>query len=374
MRRACGPELRLHHLRALRLGTLRVSQSPRQLPLFDDASPAVRWEMLDERARGTRFIALPVRSILNSASATHMGFWSINPYIGCEFGCTYCYARDTHRYTIERAHHDGHLDDAAFREFTGGEGWEAFEQRILVKRDAADILKRTLEPRRLAGSPLVIGTATDPYQPAERRFRVTRSILDALTGFRGLTIGIITKSPLIARDIDLLSRLNRSHHVSVHFSIATADARLARRLEPRSPIPSARLRALGRVTAAGIRAGLLIAPIIPGITDDVAGLSALLAAGHAAGASYAVGNALRLGPAARRRFLPYLDHEFPRLAGRYRRHYATADSASPAYQHALAARMARLQRLHGFDVDAGMREAREWREAPRVCSEQPALL
>ena len=373
MRRSGRAELRLHRLRALRVGTLRVSPPARQLPLFDDASPAVRWETLDERARGTRFIALPVRRILNSANATHMGFWSINPYIGCEFGCTYCYARDTHRYTVERAHHDGHLDDAAFREFTGAEGWEAFEQRILVKRDAADVLRRTLEPRRLAGSSLVIGTATDPYQPAERRFRITRSILDALTGFRGLTIGIITKSPLIARDIDLLTRLSRSHHLSIHFSIATANARLARRLEPRSPIPSARLRALGRVTAAGIRAGVLIAPIIPGITDDVLGLSTLLAAARAAGATYAVGNALRLGPAARRRFLPYLEHEFPRLAGRYRRHYATADHASPAYQHALAGRMARLQRLHGFDVDVGMREAREWREGPRRESAQPAL-
>ena len=373
MRRSRRPKLRLHHLRPLRLGPLRVNPPARQLPLFDDASPVVQWETLDERARGTRFIALPVRRVLNSASATHMGFWSINPYIGCEFGCTYCYARDTHRYAVERAHRDGQLDDAAFREFTGAEGWEAFEQRILVKRDAADILRRTLEPSRLAGSSLVIGTATDPYQPAERRFRVTRSILDALTGFRGLTIGIITKSPLVARDIDLLVRLSRSHHLSVHFSIATADARLARRLEPRSPVPSARLRALGRVSASGVRAGILIAPIIPGITDDAAGLSTLLAAAHAAGASYAVGNALRLGPAARRRFLPYLEREFPRLAGRYRRHYAAADHASPAYQHALAARLARLQRLHGFDVEAGMREAREWHDGPRVDSGQAAL-
>lgn len=350
-----------------------AAAAPRQLPLFDDAGPAVRWETLDERARGTRFVALPVRSILNSPSATHMGFWSVNPYIGCEFGCTYCYARDTHRYTVERAHQDGRLDDATFREFTGAEGWEAFEQRILVKRDAAAILARTLDPRRLGGSTLVIGTATDPYQPAERKYRVTRAILEILTGFRGLSIGIITKSPLITRDIDLLTRLSRKHQVSVHLSIATADARLARRLEPRSPVPSVRLRALGRITDAGIRAGVLIAPIIPGITDDVPGLSALLAAAHAMGAGYAVGNALRLGPAARRRFIPYLDREFPLLAGRYRRHYAAADHASPAYQRALAARLARLQRLHGFDVEAGLRESREWRDGTSGPDEQAAL-
>ena len=360
------------------MGTLRVNAAaaaaPRQLPLFDDAGPAVRWETLDERARGTRFVGLPVRSILNSPSATHMGFWSVNPYIGCEFGCTYCYARDTHRYTVERAHHDGRLDDATFREFTGVEGWEAFEQRILVKRDAPAILARTLDPRRLGGSTLVIGTATDPYQPAERKFRVTRGILETLTGFRGLSIGIITKSPLITRDVELLARLGRKHQLSVHFSIATADARLARRLEPRSPVPSARLRALGRITRAGIRAGVLVAPIIPGITDDTAGLSALLAAARAMGASYAVGNALRLGPAARRRFLPHLDREFPLLAGRYRRHYATADQASPAYQRALAARFARVQRQHGFDVEAGMREAREWRDGTGGPGEQTAFL
>lgn len=375
MRRPSGSELGLHHLRPLRLGSLRVNAAAaRQLPLFDDAPHVVRWETLDERARGTRFVSLPVRSILNSASATHMGFWSINPYIGCEFGCTYCYARDTHRYTVERAHHDGQLDDTAFREFSGGEGWEAFEQRILVKKDAAAILARTLDPRRLAGSSLVIGTATDPYQPAERKFRITRSILETLLGFRGLSLGIITKSPLITRDLDLLARLAQSHSVNVHLSIATADSRLARRLEPRSPVPGARLRALGRITAAGIRAGVLIAPIIPGITDDVPGLSALLAAARSMGASYAAGHPLRLGPAARRRFLPCLDREFPALAGRYRRHYAATDQASPAYQRALAARMARLLRLHGYDVDARMRETREWRDGPAPAGLQALLL
>jgi len=373
----CGagrPELRLHHLRPLRVGTLRVSAPARQLPLFDDAAPVVRWDTLDERARGTRFVGLPIRSILNSPAATHMGFWSVNPYIGCEFGCTYCYARDTHRFTVERAHHDGALDDAAFREFTGAEGWEAFEQRILVKRDAAAVLARTLDPRRLAGNPLVIGTATDPYQPAERRFRITRSILETLRGFRGLSIGIITKSPLVTRDIDLLADLSRRHQVSLHLSIATADARLARRLEPRSPVPSARLRALGRVTAAGIRAGVLIAPIIPGITDDVAGLSTLLASARAMGAQYAVGSPLRLGPAARRRFLPWLEREFPALAGRYRRHYAGADHVTPAYQRALSSRLDRLERLHGFDPDAGLREMREWREGAPAPEPQALLL
>src|SRR6478736_10547698 len=117
--------------------------------------------VLDQRNRGTRFIGLSVQSVLNTPAATHMGFWSINPYVGCEFGCTYCYARDTHRYAVERSG----LPPEPLPD------WEAFERRILVKTGAADVLVRTLDPARLGGQALVIGTATDPYQPAERRFR-----------------------------------------------------------------------------------------------------------------------------------------------------------------------------------------------------------
>jgi DNA repair photolyase len=374
MRRSAGAQLGLHCLRALRMGTLRMtSTAPRQLPLFEQLAAPAEWHTIDQRVRGTRFIDLPVKSVLNSPAATHMGFWSVNPYVGCEFGCTYCYARDTHRYTVERAHHEGRLDDETFREFRGAEGWEAFENRILVKLHAPAVLARTLDPRRLAGNPLVIGTATDPYQPAERRFRLTRSILETLLAYRGLSIGIITKSPLVARDIDVLTQLGGRHRVSVHVSIATANARLARRLEPRSPVPSARLRALGRLTAAGVRAGILVAPILPGITDDVAGLSGLLAAARQLGAHYAVASPLRLGPAARRRFLPYLAEEFPELSARYQRHFARAEQVSPAYQRALHRRFEALQRLHGYDVSEGMREEQGWREPASGSKDQPSL-
>ncbi len=350
------------------MGTVRVAE--RQLPLFAGTGEAPAWKLLDERARGTKFVELPVRRVLNSSSATGMGFWSVNPYIGCEFGCSYCYARDTHRYTVERAHDQGTLGDEAFREFRGEKGWEAFERRIFVKSGAADVLARTLDPARLAGEAIVIGTATDPYQPAERRFRLTRSILEMLDRYRGLTIGIITKSPLVVRDIDILARLGARHRVSIHMSIATIDAALARRLEPRSPVPSARIRALSRIAAAGVRTGVLIAPIIPGVTDGRAALSRLLAAARTAGASYAVGSPLRLGPAARRRFLPFLEQEFPDLAPRYRRHYAGADHVGREYHDALDRRLEELQREHGFDVEAGLREMQEWREGPEKPVEQ----
>jgi DNA repair photolyase len=293
-----------------------------------------------------------------------MGFWSLNPYVGCEFGCTYCYARDTHRYAVERAMgKESEVRPSArlpvFDDLAELPPWEAFERRILVKLDAARVLEHTLDPARLAGCTLVIGTATDPYQPAERRFQLTRRILEALTAYRGLSIGLITKSPLVVRDLDLLQRLGERHEVTVNVSLATLDARLARRLELRSPVPRARLRALRRLIDGGIHAGLLVAPIVPCLTDSRAALDALMAAAKGAGARYVVGTALRLGPAARHRFLPHLAREFPELAAKYERHYRRRDRVSPTYEAALARRLEALQRKHGFALAEGKRRRRQ---------------
>ena len=311
------------------------------LPVPPAAAPTL--VPLDRRARGTEFLALPVRSVLNSAVATGMGFWSLNPYVGCEFGCTYCYARDTHRYVFERMGQSADQLD--------------FERRILVKPEVADALARTLDPARLAGAPLVIGTATDPYQPAERRFRLTRRVPEALLGWRGLSLGLITKSPLVTRDLDVLQRLAERHELSVSISLATLDARLARRLELRSPVPAARIRALARLTRAGINAGLLVAPIIPCVTDGREALDALFRAAKEAGARYVVGTALRLGPAARRRFLPHLAREFPGLAERYARHYAGRQSVDRAYKEALSRRLRALRRKYDLSSDERLRPA-----------------
>jgi DNA repair photolyase len=344
--------------------------------------------ILDQRNRGTTFIELPVRSVLNTPATTHMGFWSINPYVGCEFGCTYCYARDTHRWVMERAGRrtDGQADgrsgsliDPTARPPVRLSAWEAFEKEILVKSEVAEVLARTLDPARLAGHSLVIGTATDPYQPAERRFRLTRRILEVLRSYHGLSIGIITKSALITRDLDLLQALSKHNEVTVNISLATADARLARRLELRSPVPAVRLRALRRLTDGGIHAGLIVAPIVPGVTDDWAGLARLLEAAKEAGARYVVGSALRLGPAARHRFLPFLEHEFPELAERYRRHYAGKDHVSQSYQEALSRRLRLLQQAYDFPVDEGMRrrqqlEGRSPQKDASALEEQAVLL
>ena len=232
-----------------------------------------------------------------------------------------------------------------------------FERRILVKPEVADALARTLDPARLAGAPLVVGTATDPYQPAERRFRLTRLVLEALLGWRGLSLGLITKSPLVTRDLDVLQRLAERHELSVSISLATLDARLARRLELRSPVPAARIRALARLTRAGINAGLLVAPIIPCVTDGREALDALFRAAKEAGARYVVGTALRLGPAARRRFLPHLAREFPALAERYARHYAGRQSVDRAYKEALSRRLRALRRKYDLSSDERLRPA-----------------
>ena len=318
-----------------------------QLPLLPMASEL---KLLDERERGTAFISIASRAVLNSPATTRMDFWSVNPYVGCEFGCTYCYARDTHRYAVEReAARAG--AEAAPSPLAGLEQlppWLAFERRILVKRGAGITLAQTLDPARLEGSTLTIGTATDPYQPAERRFRITRGILEALTAYRGLSIHVITKSPLVVRDIDLFRRLAERGSLRVNISLITLDARLARRLESRSPVPSARIRALERLGAAGIPTGLFIAPVLPGITDGLEALDRLFAAARRAGAGYVMGSPLRLGPAARARFLPHLEREFPRLAARYRRHYARAVAAPAEYRRALAERIAALRARYGF--------------------------
>lgn len=305
-------------------------------------APAV----LDRRARGATFLRLEPRSAVNSPAATGMDFWTLNPYVGCEFGCCYCYARATHRFTAER----NAVPPSA------GTPAEAFERDIFVKRDLARLVARSLDPDRLAGKPLLIGTATDPYQPAERRFQITRSVLEALAGFRGLEIWITTKSPLVARDADVLRRLARHNRVSVCLSLITLDASLLRRLEPRTPLPHARLRALAALAEAGVPAGVLIAPIIPGLTDGWGTLGGLMAAAKEAGAKFAVGSALRLAPVARDGFLPVLEREFPELVGRYRRRYGRRHGAGRDYLAALGRRLRALQAIHGFPV-RGLRYA-----------------
>jgi DNA repair photolyase len=336
-----------------------------QLALSLTALPPYRptaLPLLDERLRGTKFVTLNTRSVLNPPAQTGMDFWSLNPYVGCEFGCTYCYARYAHRYVVQRAHDAGKLDDAAFADFRGRHGWEAFENRIFVKEGLLAALEADLQrysrtalpPYRPTAQAIVIGTATDPYQPAERRFRLTRAILERLARCEGLSVGIITKSPLVARDADVLLRLQQRNDLEVYVSLIAADAGLLRKIEARSPVPAARLRALQRLTQAGVNAGLIVAPVLPGITDDLSHLEALFQAARVAGARFIHGGPLRLYPAVRDCFLPVLQRHFPHLVARYRRAYARQSGAPGAYARALSRRIRRLQARFGFPVNEGM--------------------
>ena len=289
-----------------------------------------------------RYYSSPAKNVLNGPETTGMGFWSINPYIGCAFGCAYCYARYAHRYVMERAATDDRMVDVLGEAYNKLPPWLAFERNIFVKKNAPEVLSRTLRfgsdrhLKLLDGETIVIGTATDPYQPAERRFRVTRGILEVLAEHPGLSVTIITKSPLVTRDIDVLSRINHLSDLSIHISLITLDRELARRIEPRAPTPESRIRALSRLREAGIEAGINCMPVLPGITDNPSDLDALVKRVSEAGAVSVGACAVRLQSAARKRYLPFIEQEFPHLAERYRNTYGHSAYAGEKYREGLA--------------------------------------
>ena len=308
---------------------LAYERESRQLPIIGEQ-------------KDIRYYSSPAKNILNGPETTGMGFWSINPYIGCAFGCAYCYARYAHRYVMERAATDDRMVDVLGEAYNKLPPWLAFERNIFVKKNAPEILSRTLRfgsdrhLKLLDGETIVIGTATDPYQPAERRFRVTRGILEVIAEHPGLSVTIITKSPLVTRDIDVLSRINRISDLSIHISLITLDRELARRIEPRAPTPESRIRALVRVREAGIEAGINCMPVLPGITDNPSDLEALVKRVSEAGATYVGACAVRLQAAARKRYLPFIEQEFPHLAERYRNTYGHSAYAGEKYREGLA--------------------------------------
>ncbi|HEY5219311.1 MAG TPA: radical SAM protein [Gemmatimonadaceae bacterium] len=336
----------------------------KQLSLFPDELTRERILPVIGEQSDIRYFATRARSVLNNPGITGFdGFWSINPYVGCAFGCAYCYARYAHRYALERAlaADPAHPDlQQLSRDLPP---WLAFERAIVVKRNAADVLARALMhgPARLGelarGHRIVIGTATDPYQPAERRFAVTRGILEVLSRHPNLRVVIITKSPLVTRDVDLLSRLGRHSRVEVHVSLITVDRELARRIEPRAPTPEARLRAIVRLHAAGIAVRVNAMPVLPGITDGAAQLDALVAQVKRAGADCIVAGSLALRSTARQRYLPFIQAEFPELAARYRATFAHGHAMGQRYRDGLKQRMRELCEHHGLrygsdDADA----------------------
>jgi len=319
------------------------------------------------------------KSVLNGPATTGMGFWSINPYVGCAFGCAYCYARYAHRYVMERSGAASRLDPRLAADLIEMPPWLAFERRVFVKENAPHVLRKGLRHgsekhlNLLRGESIVIGTATDPYQPAERKFRVTRGILEVLAEHPGLSVIVITKSPLITRDIDLLTRISRHSALSIHLSLITLDRELARKIEPRAPTPEARIRALARLREAGIDAGVNCMPVLPGITDNPHALEALVKRVAEVGATYVGACALRLRASARQRYLPFIDEHFPHLSERYRRTYAYGRNPGDKYREGLRLFFARLCRKYGVE-SSSHRDDDETEAEPPAVDQQLSLL
>jgi DNA repair photolyase len=288
------------------------------------------------------FFTLNARTLLNRCTAPYMPFsWTINPYRGCEFACKYCYARYTHE----------------FMEL----GDEDFEHKIYVKQHAAELLRRDLRKVK-PGEEIAIGTATDPYQPAERRYEVTRAILEVMVAEHGLQVGIVTKSDLVLRDIDLFQQISRRNKLFINLTVTTTDMRLARILEPRAPRPDLRLSAVQKLVESSVDAGVICAPVIPGITDGDASLEAVVRATAEAGGRHIFANALFLKPCSAAIFMPFLEREFPELAEDYRQRFEQRSFLPTSYRRKLSERMSRLRKKYGFSG----REDRYTRRATRA--------
>jgi len=306
------------------MSSLPLLPLPDKPRLIGIARLASQGESLRE-GHNVEYFTLPAKSLLNRCvSQRVMPFtWTINPYRGCEFGCRYCYARYTHEFMEMR------------------DGME-FEQKIYVKQHAASLLRHDLR-RVKPDEAIALGTATDPYQPAERRYEVTRGILEEFARHRGFELGIVTKSNLIVRDLDLLTEVARVNRLSVHITVTTLDIELARILEPRAPRPDLRLDAVRTLSQAGLRVGVSCSPVVPGITDAPKDLEAVIRAAAEAGADYVFANPLFLKPCSAAVFLPFLEQNFPHLAENYRRRYHDRAFLPPAYAKRLSHLVAKLR-------------------------------
>src|ERR1700680_1155127 len=320
------------------LSLLPFSQKSR---LIGIARLAAEGESLRE-GHNVEYFTLPSKSLLNRCvSNRQMPFtWTINPYRGCEFGCRYCYARYTHEFMEMR------------------DGME-FEQKIYVKQHAAGLLRHELR-RVKPDEAIALGTATDSYQPAERRYEVTRTILQEFALHRGFELGIVTKSNLILRDLELLKESAKTNRLSVHVTITTLNVELARILEPRAPRPDLRLDAVRTLSQAGVRVGLSCSPVVPGITDSPMDLESLIRAAADAGADYVFANPLFLKPCSAAVFLPFLEQHFPHLAENYRQRYQDRAFLPAAYGKRLSNLIARLREKYKISSARRLAYAAKW--------------
>jgi len=305
-----------------------------EMPLVGIARLAAESPLVRERAE-VEYFALPCRSALNRESSGRMPFaWTINPYRGCEFGCKYCYARYTHE----------------FMEMWDGKD---FEQKIYAKMEAPELLRAELRQAKDKGLPIALGTATDPYQPAEKQFEITSRMLEVFLEFEGLEFSITTKAALILRDLALLRRVSTRHRLSVHMTVTTTDEHLARLLEPKAPPPAKRIDAVKQLSEAGICVGVNAMPILPGLNDSDKSLDTLARAASRAGAKFLYGNILFLTPSAMKQFMPFMEKEFPRLVKNYHKLYAHSAYLNGEYKNRMTKLLAELRTRYGLEGNQG---------------------
>jgi DNA repair photolyase len=299
-------------------------------------SPAAETKL--QSVEKPEYFLLRVKSILNRCDSDRVPFeWTINPYRGCEFACKYCYARYTHEYM----------------EIGGGD----FEKKIFVKQDAAALLARDVSQKYSYESKasgytqaehIAIGTATDPYQPAEREYGVTRACLEELAKREGLSISIITKSNQIVRDIDILKVIASKSALTIDITVTTLKPRLARLLEPRAPRPDLRLSAVKELREAGLHVGVAASPVLPGMTDGEGELERVAEAAKTAGAEWFFSGVLFLMPASAKQFLPFVRERFPRLARQYDDWYRRNGYAPEEYRRKISERVLRIRQKFGL--------------------------
>jgi DNA repair photolyase len=298
------------HVAPLLFDLGRTPPTTRQVANLIRAGGAGALTEAERRADAARYQVVRCRSALNRVKG--MPFeWTLNPYRGCTHGCHYCYAR---RYQTQ--FELGADDD--------------FASFIFVKTNVVEVLRRELASPSWAGEYVALGTATDCYQPIEGQYRLTRGALEALRDFRN-PVGIVTKGPMIVRDKDLLSDLTAGPGCGVYISVPTVDEEAWRRLEPGTAPPLQRLRAVRELVDAGIRAGVLMNPIVPGITSKPALLERTMKAIAAHGARFVGCNVMFLEGGTRDHFMRWLEQEFPHLVDGYQQLYA-GKYAPPPYR------------------------------------------
>ncbi len=255
------------------------------------------------RYRGLTFLEVDARTIINRLPYTkNFPFeYTINCYRGCSHACVYCFARPSHDYL--------------------GLGMgEDFDTKIVVKINAVELVRDQTAPRHWAGHPIAMGTNTDPYQPAEGKYRLTRGVVEVLAE-RANPFSMLTKSPLVLRDRHLLADAARRADITVSFSVGTLDTEVWKRSEPGTPHPRQRLQAVRKLKELGISSGVLVAPLLPGISDSPRQVAELMRACRDAGADFAVPIRLHLRPGVKEHYMEWLQEEFPDLVGTYRRLY-----------------------------------------------------